>query len=48
MSRRPPEDRWAGISFHKQGLATAAFVAQLASTEDLSLAVYRNTMTMAG
>ena len=24
MSRRPPEDRWAVISFHKQGLATAA------------------------
>ena len=24
MSRRPPEDRWAVISFHKQGLTTAA------------------------
>jgi len=24
MSRRPPEDRWAVISFHKQGLTKAA------------------------
>ena len=24
MSRTPPEDRWAVISFHKQGLTTAA------------------------
>src|SRR6187431_2343688 len=24
MSRRPPEDRWAVISWHKQGLTTAA------------------------
>ena len=24
MSRRQPEDRWAVISFHKQGLTTAA------------------------
>ena len=29
MSHRPPEDRWAVISFHKQGLTTVQFVAQL-------------------